>query len=438
MSGYFSDSKTKDLTFRCLFDGIDRNAGIVIPTHSSVYSYRTGSRAVRSQTNEEILLSATRDTRQPGIKSLESSLGKDYDTGHEFNTKKQEFLLSHPDVFIQGRNGHYYKGPLLLKDNADIPSQYRGFTAPDPADIVYYGQQFIERSVPTRPEASISQFLGELNRLPTFLIDGSMRRIIDVARLAGDQYLNVSFGWKPFIGDLVKYIGNLLTLQSQLDQFFRDSGRNVRRRRENPTTFTSEEKFKYHTFTGITYCSYGSIGGPHLYNVNGDGSEGDVFVNRTVRETYKFSGAFTYYAEAGDDLWSQLRAQEQLARKLLGVELSPYLLYQLAPYSWLVDWVANLGTAIAVAQAFTKDGLVMRYGYLQRETVVENVISLAGWYFYAYNPGVVSNTFRTTWKERFRATPYGFALNPNQFSVGQWAILAALGLTKAPRILRQY
>jgi len=47
----------------------------------------------------------------------------------------------------------------------------------------------------------------------------------------------------------------------------------------------------------------------------------------------------------------------------------------------------------------------------------------------------ISTSFRTTRKQRFRANPYGFARNPNSFSGKQWAILGALGLTKAPRRL---
>jgi len=44
--------------------------------------------------------------------------------------------------------------------------------------------------------------------------------------------------------------------------------------------------------------------------------------------------------------------------------------------------------------------------------------------------GGVSQFFQVTQKERYRASPYGFGTNPENYSPSQWAILAALGLTK--------
>jgi hypothetical protein len=409
-------------------NGQVRNVANDIPLVSTVYSYRTGSRAGRSQTNSEILRSAQQNTSP-------------YDNGHEFWTKKQEYILSHPLVnMTNDEPGRIdtYRGPLQCAfELFSKPNVY--FSTPEPALLTYYGQRFIDRTRPTQPRADISQFLGELNRLPTFLIDGSLQTFAKAARLAGGQYLNVAFGWKPFISDLVKWVSNLLTLQKQLEQYLRDSGRVVRRRAEDPRVVNFEVKSTLGFVNGGCYFLDGSDPfGRHYFNTPDSNAAGTAELWKTTTEQYKFSGAYMYYLETKEDLWSQITLQGQLARKLLGVDLSPNLLYQLAPWSWLVDWVTNLGTAIRLADAFSKDGLVLRYGYLQRETIVDNTMAVKGIRYDRYNPGLITSTFRTHWKERFRASPYGFALNPNEFSVGQWAILAALGLTKAPGILRRY
>jgi len=39
-------------------------------------------------------------------------------------------------------------------------------------------------------------------------------------------------------------------------------------------------------------------------------------------------------------------------------------------------------------------------------------------------------------KERAKATPYGFGVDPATFSEWQWSILAALGLTLGPHKMR--
>jgi hypothetical protein len=55
------------------------------------------------------------------------------------------------------------------------------------------------------------------------------------------------------------------------------------------------------------------------------------------------------------------------------------------------------------------------------------------------NPEKELLTFRNTYmvdqKERVRATPYGFGLDLGSLNPRQWAILASLGLTRAPQRL---
>jgi len=130
-----------------------------------------------------------------------------------------------------------------------------------------------------------------------------------------------------------------------------------------------------------------------------------------------------------DDLYKK-------ANHLLGLDLTAEVLWNLAPWSWLSDWVANTGDNISNASAFQQDGLVLRYGYLMvhRETYqtrrMDAVYDVRG---NALLPGSIVLT--TTSKTREPATPYGFGIDTSSFTGHQWGILGALGMTKAPNLL---
>jgi hypothetical protein len=70
-----------------------------------------------------------------------------------------------------------------------------------------------------------------------------------------------------------------------------------------------------------------------------------------------------------------------------------------------------------------------------RHTVVTRTVRGNPATFYSYPDTVpISSLYRSERKERWKATPYGFGLNMAGFTDQQWAILAALGMTKSPRI----
>jgi hypothetical protein len=175
---------------------------------------------------------------------------------------------------------------------------------------------------------------------------------------------------------------------------------------------------------------------PYLWTRSGVLTKSD----RTVTKRY-FKGCFQYYLpklSATDDALERLgkmnRIREAMMNKLLGLRITHDLAWKLTPWSWLIDWNSSVGSVIHNWSAFSNDGLVMQYGYIM-ETVERTVTySLVG---VQSSQGTHNFTrvYVYTTKSRRRATPYGFGLNPISFSGKQWAILAALGISKAPRSL---
>jgi len=163
---------------------------------------------------------------------------------------------------------------------------------------------------------------------------------------------------------------------------------------------------------------------------------GKAVLSEIRSERYYFTGAFTYYLEGVSSPDGVISRGAQIARKLLGIDgLTIDLAYQLTSFTWLLDWFANVGDIISNAEAFTRDNLVMRWGYLMRETHVTRTYTHSGARFKTGTTGPVRMVESFTQKLRVKATPFGFGLNPNSFTEQQWAILIALGLTRSDRTL---
>jgi hypothetical protein len=377
-----------------------------------------------------------------------------FDNGHEFSTERTFLNLSHSHADFVG-NFYGFHGPICIMHNqvGDSAANY-SFTKAETvteSDLFSYGPKFISDTVPTKSVASLAQFLGELREgLPKFMglsiLSGKSSKSI------ADEYLNYQFGIKPFVNDLMKFAKAAQSSSKIIKQYERDSGRVVRRRTgvkpiiksSNPIELAYQPssfgnfgwKLDY-SGQGLT-PSYSEARGRAIRN------EGGTFLpNMTAwyqtqeRKSIWFSGAYSYYLNNGDDVISRFERYEQLANKLLGTRVDYNLLYQLTPWSWLIDWFLDIGNIISSTEALQKDGLVLRYGYIMCTTSYAEQYSISGFKFSKSSvPQLLATEYKHVRKTRVRATPYGFGLNPDSFSAGQWAILGALGMTKSPGNLR--
>lgn len=357
-----------------------------------------------------------------------NSYSRPYDTGHEFSSTKQELLLSHKNVTWTSWYGHTYTGPLFCVYDSGSP-----WIDPPKSNLILAGTQAIERTVPTNPVAGMSTFLGELREgFPSLMGAASLGRFDNIPKKLGGEYLNYQFGWVPLVSDLKKFLYAAQNSTRIFEQFQRDSGHHVRRRYFFPDESSVTSPISVSNTLGNTYLDATTWGYP--------GRLGSSTKTISTKKKTWFSGSYTYYLDQGTDILSKMRYYEQQANHLLGTRITPEVLWELAPWSWLLDWYADIGSIISNASALQQDNLVMRYGYLMQTSITEvvyrhtDIPSLHG----GWTPGAVVNTFRTTRKERIRATPYGFGLDTDLFTGSQWAILAALGMTKAPKTLRQF
>ena len=286
------------------------------------------------------------------------------------------------------------------------------------ATLNIFGTTAIARVLPTNPNSSLSTALGELRKDGLPSIPGSSHREqANIARRAGSEYLNAEFGWLPLINDIRSFADSVKRSRQIIDQYRRDSDRKIRRRYTPAPVVLSTQVFT----GGQGQCSA-------FYPVL------DMSMTRTRVEEYSFSGAFRYHVPVGDDFYSRLRRYEQYSHRLFDTRLTPELLWNLAPWSWAVDWFTNAGDVIHNISALGADGLVMQYGYAMRHSLIDEIaIGTAKISSNRTVYGPVSFRIKSETKQRVPAHPYGFGITDASLNKTQWAILAALGLTRGQR-----
>ncbi len=406
-------------------EDIDLTGSFLMP--GQIESYRSVNRPGRKDidlTNDQILRSA-QDEGRPSVNS--------HDSGHTFFRKQESLSLSHPMVHLRGsgeyENGlpgtRWFTGPLF---HAGVTSNSLFDRVPD-INVGYYGMQAIQRTRPAKPVANYAQFIGELNRLPKLLVSkatfsNKAARYRDLN--PGNAYLAVEFGWKPFIRDVLKIVKAVKNSQKIIDQYERDSGRVVRRSAGFDPVVTNTEIRRDSEF------SFGFLDSNGFRDFMHNRSwKGVQTVTKTSSERYWFSGAYTYYLEHGRDAVSKMKRYEELANQVLGTRLTPETLWQLAPWSWLIDWFVDISAITGNAVAFSNDGLVLKYGYLMRQTTQRIVCRSENVKFWSPGyDGDVTSIRTLVQQERVRATPYGFGVNMDGLNDYQWSILGALGLSR--------
>jgi hypothetical protein len=237
-----------------------------------------------------------------------------------------------------------------------------------------------------------------------------------------DEFLNFQFGILPLWNDIKNLGTSLKNHDKILKQLERDSGRLVRRSLEFPVerNVVSES-----TAAGGLNTSFSSL----FYSGTVAGTTKKTV---TVEKRRWFSGAFTYYLPTSEGAGKIARWALE-ADKLFGVIPDPQSLWNLIPFSWAVDWVADVGGALQNLTNFAQYGLVMPYGYMMETSIAK--------YQYTFTPsssftgpgsGGCTLEFHDVVKQRVKASPFGFGVTWDGFNPTQIAILAALGIQKSP------
>lgn len=431
MAGTYTQKR--DLSRRASIGGVDyigqpfgTNYPLSVhPSFQTTTSYRSGGR-FESETGDNTV-------SQELFIANQGQFARPYDTGHEFFTSKTFTVHSCNEGFLRGLNGSFYRGPITLDGSSG------GFRTVVPRDLTVYGTTAIKNTRPDKPRSQTLTGLIELVKegIPAmvgFANYQAGKRLYgngNVIDKAGSEWLNFQFGLEALAGAILDTAAAVMEGDKILKQYLRDSSKVVRRRMEFDPIITTEPPF-----IGSATVN-GFLTSPTRFADSFQMGWNSVTVTRTSVETLWFSGAYQYYIEKfSNDPLDELEFYRKKAKKLFNMELTPEVIYSVTPWSWLLDWFFNFGDLLANADSFNQNNVLLRYGYMMRQTVMHNTLSAPDITFTGKKFGGISSSFITIQKERVRSTPFGFGLNPNAFTPGQWTILAALGMTKGANKLR--
>jgi hypothetical protein len=281
-------------------------------------------------------------------------------------------------------------------------------TRPSDAQLDADGSTAIARTEPTAPAFDLSVFLGELMRegIPNAPGSTTLEKT-RLAKKAGGEYLNAEFGWVPLVRGVEDFSKTVQNADEILRTYQEQSNSLIKRSYEWPPIKDSR----------FDSCNFGSAGARGFFTGGGRYQE--------VEQRKWFEAAYTYHLPVGSGNDEKIRRFGSYARKLLGVDLSPEVLWNLAPWSWAVDWFSNVGDVIHNVSAMGQDGMVIKYGYIMCHTrrMTVDTGTLGGSEFQTH-------VKIEEWKTRRPSTPFGFGVSFSSLSAKQIAIISALGLSR--------
>lgn len=349
-----------------------------------------------------------------------------------YNSEKLTFNQGHPGWSNLGSRGYDIGGPVLIEKTIFMPSvsfvnewNMVGPWCPNPgtpanpslpstASLNASGTTAIARCTPTTPAFNIATSAAELVRegLPRYIGSSVLKDKVRYAKSAGDEYLNYQFGWMPIVRDLRKFAYVVKNHNRIIANYVKGSDRKIRRRYEFPGSTTTGSG------SGIT------AGTP---NINAT-----YQMTWTKIDALVFSGAFRYHVPLSSEGASRLAEFESKANHLLGIRLTPEVVWNLAPWSWAADWFGNVGDIMHNISTLGRDGLVLQYGYISSKSTVRKSVSCSLGASRLYTSSVVTES---SIYSRIGSSPFGFGLTPSGLNLKQKAIVAALGLSKGGKWL---
>lgn len=372
-----------------------------------------------------------------------------YVSGGNFMSVKRTTSVTPSATCVTWRPGWgiAYKGRYVVA--APTPSLVRIEVAANNSAMTSLSQQGAvawNRMRPDNPDFSLATSLGEMKDLPGMFKD-AVKGVRDRVRSAGKKpksgngksglsktgqyYLALQFGWLPLLRDIQNFVKAQQGSQKRLDQLIRDNGKPIKR---------------------TTQISNSSSVGSTSLNEGDDGWGGNLSPLHVTQCYKRYANTYRNYRTSGSaKTWGEavfryhlppgprtVVWKKKMLRRIMGSRVTPETVYNLMPWSWLIDYFIDLGQFIKATSPGVADRLAADYAYVMRtETWTEtreanSVFQGAKKENASFNEAVCFSSVVDVRKMRHRASPFGWGVSQSSLSLKQLAILGALGLSKLP------
>jgi hypothetical protein len=329
-------------------------------------------------------------------------------------------------------------GPLLVTTSTAIPS------------MSGLGDRAWNATKPKLQQATAFNFSAELREMPQMLKTSAQgfsdawhtsKRLTGTVeprsrggalsvmqpKAAADHFLNHNFGWVPFIGDLVNFAQIVGYWSNMVKKLTKMNGVPVRKRvplgSETSASIISQVSNAMPCFP-VTFSNTQADG---FYRM-----QPNYILEEVVETTSWGVGKFTYYRPEFDvSLLSYNSAWSKVQRFLTitGLRVNPSNLYNAIPWTWLIDWVTNIGNFVDYFNDIFFDQIVGHYCCAMKTRRTSRKLTS----FQYMHDGDVTLVFErviVSKQRQMNSGPYGFSLTWDQLTPRQLAIAGALGISR--------
>lgn len=274
-------------------------------------------------------------------------------------------------------------------------------------DVSAYHAKAFAKAKPTNPLIDLGVAIAELKDTI-----GLWKDLVEPLKRLDDWFLSLEFGWKPLLADIQDGIKTAVRLDDQFRWLVRNNGKPVRRRVKLLDESTSGT-LKDNNGIGSMRNTASDWGRPQISDAWRTTLTWDKHVKVWA------SGEFIFWLA---DL-SPPDLERYLKFSLLGLRLTPSVIWNATPWSWLLDWCTNVGDVLDVLSEQVAERTVARYLYVMQHT--------SRLYTWHDTDGYYSATTRHYYdtKVREKVHPFGLSFGAD-LSTRQFAILAALGSSR--------
>lgn len=308
-------------------------------------------------------------------------------------------------------------------------------------DLSSLGSKAYNRLRPSTSEAQVGLAIAEAREIAPMLkstagvfkdafktVGGKMSLSLKnmQPKQAANTFLLTQFGWKPFLKDMAGIISAYQKSKAYFAQRYKDNDQWVRRFRADKR-IESEDVIS--DSTGELGCyPFAPLSIHGLVNTADARHISSLLSSTTVW----YEGVFKVYRREFDTARSsEDDAFDNLQRymSLYGAHVSPAVLYQATPWSWLLDWFTNTGHIIKEAQDYGTGEVASKYMYVMHHSYR----SFRSKSIFTVGQQHVKQDLE--WYsildiKRRQAASTNFEFYPSSITARQVAILAALGITR--------
>jgi hypothetical protein len=385
--------------------------------------------------------------------------GQSFDLTGRITTPQITMLPDEGITAYTERHGNFFGDGFRLRGACalqysflnDIPAKVLQFADgsfwnPLPDDNGYINQYYPRARHDLRPDLPAFHLLREAVELKD--IPGQITELkeavhhfingggIPSIRASSKSHLAIQFGWLPLISSIRQFLALYQTVNARIEQLLRDDGKNVTRRR----TYVDPSKSRLSIVRSFGQ-SDNLFGMPLAYPpINPPFMDTNFSVTTSVTATQRIwaVGTYMYNLPKGPH---DLAYINRLARRLADFRLTIGQVYDLVPWSWLVDWFSSVGDIIhSVDPGVGENGAYSQFFLMgERKTSIEVNVSFLTRLAQSGDPYLLRLTCQHELKKKVRVPtgPFDFLPDDGQFlDPRQLTILGALGISKFPRVAR--